>query len=183
MHGKQKAILSWSGGKDSAFALHEVLASDTYEIVSLLTTLTDEYQRTCMHGVRRLLLEQQAEALGLPLDMLFISKTGTAVDYEAQMGTLLETAHRQGVEAVIFGDIFLEDLRAYREEKLSGAGLTAVFPLWGKNTAEMSRAFIDSGFRAVITCVDSHFLDASYAGQDYDELFLNRLPQQRVKQW
>ena len=177
MQDKKKVILSWSGGKDSAFCLHELISSGTSEIVCLLTTLTEEYQRTCMHGVRRLLLDRQAESLGFPLEKVYLSADGDDKAYERKMRTFLEKSRGQGVNTVVFGDIFLEDLRTYREERLARAGMSALFPLWKRDTREMARDFIDSGFRAVITCVDSHFLDASFVGLEYDETFLDRLPE------
>ncbi len=174
---KPRALLSWSGGKDSAYALYECRKAGEVEIVALLTTLTEEYDRTCMHGVRRRLLEQQAEAVGLPLETVVLPADGANEEYERKMGKFLEEARRKGVTSVIFGDIFLEDLRKYREERLAGVGMTGLFPLWGQETGTLARSFLRVGFQAVITCVDSHFLDGSFVGKPYDEAFLARLPE------
>ena len=172
----KKAILSWSGGKDSALALYETMKKGDYEIVALLTTLTEEYDRTCMHGVRRILLERQADALGIGLEKVFLSAGAENHEYESRMQDVLDRYKQDGVGSVIFGDIFLEDLRTYREEKLKGAGMQGVFPLWKKDTAELAQRFMLSGFEARITCVDSEFLGETFAGKKYDEEFLKMLP-------
>ena len=174
---KEKVILCWSGGKDSALTLHELQKNSDYEIAALLTTLTRDYDRICMHGVRSILLDQQAEALGLPLEKIFISKNASNEEYEERMREVLEKYQAEGVEAVVFGDIFLEDLRAYREEKLAQIGMKALFPLWKRDTAELACTFIDLGFEAVITCADSKLLDSSLVGRLFDEQFLSTLPE------
>jgi len=173
---KEKAIVCWSGGKDSALAVHRLQQAGDYEIAALLTTVTEEYDRISMHGVRVGLLERQAEAMGLGLEKVFISKDTTERQYEAKMRQVLEKYIGLGVSAVVFGDIFLEDVRKYREDNLAKMGLKAVFPLWGRDTAELSRSFIELGFKAVTTCVDSHFLDKEFVGRVYDEGFLAELP-------
>jgi len=171
-----KVIVSWSGGKDGCLALHEVLAAGGCEVVSLLTTFTSEYDRSSIHGVRRVLVERQAESLGLPLEEVFISKDITDGEYAETMGEVMERYASEGVSSVVFGDIFLGDVRRRREDNLSKAGMRGLFPLWGRDTAEVARAFIAAGFRAVTACVDSKFLDSSYAGRQFDGEFLSDLP-------
>jgi uncharacterized protein (TIGR00290 family) len=171
---RQKAIVSWSGGKDSMLALHE--ARDDYEIVGLLTTVTEEYDRISMHGVRRRLLEQQAEALGLPLEKVLIPPTCVNADYEVRMGTALARYRTAGVSAVVCGDLFLEDIRRYREERLFAGRLTGVFPLWGRDTGELAREFLARGYRAVLCCVDTHAVAADLAGRLFDAALLADLP-------
>jgi uncharacterized protein (TIGR00290 family) len=171
-----KAILSWSGGKDSALALYEIQQAGDYEIVTLLTTITEAYDRSSMHGIRRALIEQQADSLGIPLEKVLLSPVSSNEEYESRMREMLERHKAEGVSTVVFGDIFLEDLRRYREERLASIGMKAVFPLWGRDTAEMARTFLRQGFNAVITCVDTEQLDRSYAGRAFDEEMLASLP-------
>lgn len=171
-----KAILSWSGGKDSALALHEVRQVGDYEIAALLTTITDEYDRSSMHGIRRILIEQQAASLGLALEKVLLSPVSSNEEYDSRMRELLERHKAEGVSTVVFGDIYLEDVRKYREERLASIGMKGVFPLWGRDTAELARAFILQGFKAVITCVDTEQMDQSYAGRTFDEEMLASLP-------
>lgn len=172
----EKILFTWSGGKDSAMALHEILKGAAYEISSLLTTVTEDYERVSIHGVRRALLEEQAASLGLPLEEVFIPKNTSDGEYEARMGEVLEKYRASGVSAAAFGDIFLEDLRRYRENNLSRIGMKAIFPLWKRDSAELARAFIRLGFKAVITCVDSHALDRTFAGRIFNEGFLSEIP-------
>jgi uncharacterized protein (TIGR00290 family) len=173
---KEKVILSWSGGKDVALALHELQNSKEYEISALLTTVTEEYDRISMHGVRRVLLERQAESLGFPLEIVPISKGTSDEEYGSKMREVLEKHLTTGVSAVAFGDIFLEDVRRYREDNLSRVGMKGVFPLWERDTTELAHRFMELGFEAVITCVDSHFLDGAFVGRTFDEGFLCDLP-------
>lgn len=173
---RQKVLMSWSSGKDSAFALHQLMNDDSYEVAGLLTTLTRDYDRVSMHGVRRALLEAQAENIGLPLHIVWMSAGGSNEDYETQMRVILEEQKDQGVTAIAIGDIFLEDLRRYREEKLALVGMEAVFPIWGRDTRELSREFVDSGFQSIITCVDSESMPGSFAGRAYDHALLAELP-------
>ena len=173
---KIKAILTWSGGKDSALALHELAKTENYEVMSLLTTVTQEYDRTSMHGLRRVLLERQAESLGLALEKVYISKNSSNEEYESKMREVLAKYLTAGVSSVVFGDIFLEDVRKHREEKLSEIGMKAIFPIWKRDTTELARRFIDSGFKAVIICVDSNILDKMFVGRVFDEQFLSELP-------
>lgn len=174
---RAKLILSWSGGKDSAMALYELKRAAHWDVVALLTTITEDYDRISMHGVRRTLLEQQAAALELPLVPVLISKRSSNEEYETKMRRALEEQKRAGVVAVAFGDIFLEDLRHYREGKLAETGLTPVFPIWLKPSKELAAAFIDLGFEAITTCVDSQKLDRRFVGRSYDRQFLSELPE------
>lgn len=173
---KEKVIFAWSSGKDSARALHEVSQNDHYEVVSLLTTVTEGYERISMHGVRIALVEQQTESIGLPLEKVYIPKGSSNENYEAAMRKALLRYKEQGVTGVAFGDLFLEDLKVYREKKLAEVGMKAVFPLWKRDTTELARSFIEQGFRAVITCVDSQVFEGSFSGRFYDEQFLADLP-------
>ena len=173
---KEKVIFSWSGGKDSALALNELTKRADYEIVALLTSLNQDYDRTCMHGVRRILLEQQVQSLGFALEKVLISKNTSNEEYECKMQEVLEKYHADGVRSVVFGDIFLEDLRKYREENLSKIGMKGIFPIWKFDTTELTNTFINSGFKAVITCVDSNVLDKIFVGRTFDEQFLSELP-------
>ncbi len=168
--------MSWSGGKDSALALHALRADPGVEVAGLLTTVTEDYQRISMHGIRRALLDEQARSIGLPLRIVLIPKDCSTGAYERRMRETLDAARADGVDAVGIGDIFLEDLRRYREEKLAQAGMQALFPLWKRDTRELARAFLDLGFRAVLTCVDTQKLDRSFAGREYDAALLADLP-------
>jgi uncharacterized protein (TIGR00290 family) len=174
---KEKVLLSWSGGKDSALALHELRKSGKYEVAALLTTITRDYDRICMHGVRSILLEQQAESLGVPAEKIFISKNASNEEYESSMRQILERYRSEGVCGVVFGDIFLEDLRKYRQERLSQIGMKGLFPIWKRDTAELACAFIDLGFEAIVTCADSNLLDSTLVGRPFDEQFLSTLPE------
>jgi uncharacterized protein (TIGR00290 family) len=172
----QKAVLCWSGGKDSARALYEVRRGGQYEIVSLLSTITRDYDRVSMHGVRTALIENQARQLRLPLEKVFISAEADNTEYESHMQAKLEAFKQEGISRVIFGDIFLEDIRKYREDKLARIDMQAVFPLWQRNTAELALSFIDLGFKAITTCVDGHVLNEGFAGRIIDRQFLASLP-------
>jgi uncharacterized protein (TIGR00290 family) len=172
----EKAIVLWSGGKDSALALYEILKSGRYEILELLTTVTKDYDKVSIHEVRRVLLEQQANALGFPLEKTFISKGASDAEYEKELMKALKRHRDNGFFSVVFGDIFLEDIRKYRERILAKAGMNCVFPLWKKDTKKLARTFINRGFKAVITSVDSHVLGKDFAGREYDEKFLSELP-------
>ena len=173
---KEKVIFSWSAGKDSALAFYELQKTKNYEITALLTTVTKDYDRISMHGVRRVLLELQAESLGFPLEKVFISKNTSNGDYESKMRNVLVEYLTAGISSVVFGDISLEDLRKYRENNLSKIGMKGIFPLWKRNTTELAHKFINSGFKAVITCVDSNVLDKMFIGRAFDEQFLSELP-------
>ena len=173
---KEKVVLCWSGGKESALALHEIQKNKSLEVVSLLTTVTEEYNRISMHGVRRELLERQAESAGVALHMVFISKDASEDEYASKVEKAMLHFKRQNICSVVFGDVFLEDVRKYREENLSKIGMNAIFPLWGRNTAELAGEFIRLGFKAVTTCVDSKQLDGRFVGKMFDEDFLSELP-------
>ena len=172
----EKVLFTWSGGKDSAMALYELKKSNGYEITGLLTTITEDYDRISMHGVRRTLLEKQADFLCIPLEKVFISKQSSNEEYESRMRAVLEKYKEAGVTSVAFGDIFLEDLRRYREDNLANLGMKGIFPIWKKDSTELAHAFIDQGFRAVITCVDSQVLNKSFVGREFDKKFLDDLP-------
>ena len=172
----EKVLFGWSGGKDSAMALREVLRGGKYEIAALLTTVTEDYDRISMHGVRRVLLEKQASNLGLALEKVLISKSASNAEYERNMKLVLEKYRSLGVSSVVFGDIFLEDLRKYREDKLKEVDFKGIFPLWKRDTRKLAEEFISAGFRAVVTCVDSKVLDGNFAGREFDGSFLADLP-------
>jgi len=172
----EKVIFSWSGGKDSAIALYEIQKSNNYEILALLTTVTEDYDRVSMHGLRRILLEQQAESLGYPLEKIFISKNASNEEYESKMEEALLKYKNRGVNSVVFGDIFLEDVRKYREDNLAKIGMRGIFPIWRRDTKELAHTFINLGFKAVTVCVDSNVLDKRFVGRVIDEQFLSELP-------
>jgi len=173
---KQSAIFNWSGGKDSALALYKVQQSGQYEVQTLLTSVSEPYQRISMHGVRVALLEQQAASIGLPCHQLRLPETPTMDAYEQLMTSTLHSLQQRGATISIFGDIFLEDLRRYREEQLARVGMQAAFPLWGVPTSELIREFIGLGFKTITTCVNEKFLDQSFVGRIIDEDFLRALP-------
>jgi uncharacterized protein (TIGR00290 family) len=172
----KRLLLSWSSGKDSAWALHLLRQQAQYEIAGLLTTFNETFDRVAMHGVRRVLVEQQASAAGLPLWTVPLPWPCSNEQYEALMSQACREAIARGIECVAFGDLFLEDVRAYREQQLSGTGLEPVFPLWGLPTRALAREMITAGVRATLTCVDPGKLDASFAGRRFDQKFLDELP-------
>ena len=172
----EKVLFAWSGGKDSAMALYEAQKSEKYDVAALLTTVTQDYDRISMHGVRRALLEEQVALLGIPLETVLISKHSSNEEYEAKMKEVLVRYKKEDIVSVVFGDIFLEDLKKYREDNLAKVGLKGVFPIWKRDTRELAAAFIDLGFKAIITCVDSKSLDKSFAGRVFDKQFLSDLP-------
>ena len=171
-----RVLLAWSSGKDSAFALHVLRQRDDVEVVGLLTTVNETHDRVAMHAVRRTLLETQAAAAGLPLTLVRIPHPCSDVAYEAAMGRALEEARASGVVGVAFGDLFLEDIRRYREEKMAGTGLRPLFPLWGRPTAGLAREMLEAGLKARITCVDPRVLAGSFAGREFDRPLLADLP-------
>ncbi len=166
----------FSGGKDSAFALLEMQRAQTYAVEALLTTVTGEYDRVSMHGVRRALVRQQAAALEVPLTEVVIPPNSSNAVYEREMGQAFARLRAAGIRRVAFGDIFLEDLRAYRERQLAAWDLQCFFPLWQRDTAALAREFIAVGFEAVVVCVNPAVLGASFAGRALDEAFLADLP-------
>ena len=170
------AYMNWSGGKDSSLALWEVLQQRKYDVRCLLTSVNSVHNRISMHGVRRELLEAQARALGIPLTTIELPEQPGMSEYEAQMMKAIDTIKAGNTRHSIFGDIFLEDLRTYREEKLKTAGIECVFPLWKVDTGVLMRRFLDAGFKAVIVCINEKFLDKSFCGRIIDESFCNDLP-------
>ena len=174
---KEKVILAWSGGKDSAMALYALLTGGQYNVVSLLTTICEQYGRISHHGVRVGLLKQQAEALGMPLHEVYLPQANCSIeDYEAVMEKVMLEYKEKGVLTVAFGDIFLPDLREYRERNLAKVGAKAIFPIWHRDTTELVRAFIDLGFRAYLTCVDGEKLGREFAGRPIDADLIRDLP-------
>jgi len=171
-----KAILSWSSGKDSAMALYQTLVAKQFEVVCLLTTVSEEFHRVSMHGVREELLEMQAESSGYRLQKVMIPYPCPNAVYEEKMREVLSFWQQKGVTHVIFGDLFLEDIRKYREEKLAQLDLTPNFPLWGKDTRNLAREMLKVGFRAVVVCVDPRKLDERFAGREFDDSLLRDLP-------
>ncbi|HEX4459779.1 MAG TPA: ATP-binding protein [Polyangia bacterium] len=173
---RPKLILSWSSGKDSAFALHTLRAAGEFDVTALMTTINEVHDRVAMHAVRRELLRAQARAGRLPLVEIDLPFPCSNEDYEARMRAFVTHASSLGVTHVAFGDLFLEDVRAYRVQKLEGTGLTPVFPLWGKPTPALAREMIASGLRAVLTCVDPKQIAPSFAGRAFDQSLLDDLP-------
>jgi uncharacterized protein (TIGR00290 family) len=167
---------SWSGGKDSAMALHSLRHDADYEPVSLLTTVTEGFERISMHGVRRELLRAQADSIGLPLVEVRIPPQCSNAVYEERMAEAVLRFRQQGILHIAFGDIFLEDLRAYREQKLLHADMFALFPIWKMDTRELAARFIKDGFRAIVACIDPQKLDRSFAGRELDDYFFRDLP-------
>jgi uncharacterized protein (TIGR00290 family) len=171
-----KALIAWSSGKDSAWALHEARRSGDYEIAGALTTVTETFGRVSMHGVREELLMAQLEAIGIPPNIVPIPFPCPNEVYEARMEVALSQAKTQGVTQVIFGDLFLEDVRSYREAKMAGTGVTPVFPLWGRPTDALARAMIRGGLKTHLVTVDLKALPKSFAGRKFDAAFLDDLP-------
>ena len=171
-----RAFVSWSSGKDSAFALSEARRLGLAEIVGILTTVNEKYDRVAMHGVRHELLDRQIEALGLPAIKVLIPSPCPNEVYEARMEDACAAIKAQDVEHIVFGDLFLENIRAYREEKLSAVGMRAIFPLWQRETRKLANEMIESGLVAHLICVDPKRLDASFAGRLFDASLLRDLP-------
>jgi uncharacterized protein (TIGR00290 family) len=178
MDEREPVLFCWSGGKDSAMALHALLQDPKVRVVALLTTVTEGYNRVSMHGVRRELLQRQAESIGLPLHEVFIPPECVNPIYEARMEAALRGHFENGVRKVAFGDIFLEDLRAYREKNLARIGMTALFPIWKRDSRELIDAFHAQGFRSIAVCVNCKLLDRSFAGRELDASFFADLPAQ-----
>jgi uncharacterized protein (TIGR00290 family) len=173
---RPKALLAWSSGKDSAWALHVLRQQGEVEVVGLLTTINQHFDRVAMHAVRVELLRAQAAAVGLPLWPVPIPWPCTDAEYEVAMGEMMQRAAAAGISAIAFGDLFLEDIRRYREDRLLSTGLRPLFPLWGLPTADLARTMVRSGLRARLTCVDPRKLEASFAGRDFDGTLLADLP-------
>ena len=171
-----RALVSWSSGKDSAWALHAVLLAGEFELAGLLTTVTSTYGRVSIHGVREDLLRRQAGELGLPLRVVPIPHPCSNAIYEEALLAELAGAREEGITHVVFGDLFLEDVRTYRERLLERAGLAGVFPLWGRDTRNLAAEMVAGGLRAILVCVDLARLSEEFAGRDFDEVFLAGLP-------
>lgn len=174
---KPKALIAWSSGKDSAWALHRARLLDEFEIVGALTTITETFDRVSMHGVRREILEAQLAAAKLPLHPVTIPFPCPNEIYEQRMGEAMQAARGQGITKIVFGDLFLEDIRAYREEKLRGSGIEPVFPLWRIPTDELAREMIAGGLQARVVTLDPKKLPRDLAGRNFDEDLLAALPE------
>lgn len=172
----EPAVMNWSGGKDSALALHAIQSKGSDNIKTLFTTLNREAHRISMHGVRKELLEQQAASIGLPLKLAFLPREADMETYNEIMVGVLAGFRKSGITKAVFGDIFLEDLREYRENQLSKAGFSASFPLWKKDTRLLIDQFLQLGFKTIVTCVNTKFLPESFAGRIIDRQFLEDLP-------
>jgi uncharacterized protein (TIGR00290 family) len=170
-----KAIFCWSGGKDSAFCLHKVLSEKLFDVKYLLTTVNDEFKRVSMHGTKEELLDLQTASIGIPSLKVRV-KEGTNDEYEKQMEAVLLKAKAEGIEHVIFGDIFLEDLRVYRENNLAKVNMKAVFPLWKRDTTELIKEFIKLKFKTVLCCVNDGYLGEEWLGREINEKFIKELP-------
>jgi len=177
MTGPERVVLSWSSGKDSAWALHALRSDPAVEVVGLFTTLTRAHERVVMHAVREVLLEAQAEAAGLPLRKVYLPSPCGNEEYERLMTGAVETARDDGVDTFAFGDLYLEDVRSYREKNFERTGMTPLFPLWGRPTTTLATEMVRSGLRAYVTCVDPRALDPSFAGRPFDDAFLADLPE------
>jgi uncharacterized protein (TIGR00290 family) len=174
---RPKALISWSSGKDSAFSLHEIRRAGQFDVVGALTTVTETFARVSIHGVRQEILFAQLDAAGLPPRVVSIPYPCPNEIYEARMGEEIERAKGQGVSHIIFGDLFLRDIRAYREQKLAGTGITPLFPLWGRPTLALAHAMIESGLEAYLATVDLKKLPADFAGRRFDAQLLADLPE------
>lgn len=173
---KEKVSISWSGGKDSALSLYEILRSGKYDVVNLHTTFDGELKRVGMHGIPEILIEQQADAIGIPLEKIFLPKDKSNKSYEAVMQQFCESQKAKGISKFIYGDIFLEDLRQYREKQLEKVGLEAVFPIWGQDTYTLAHAFVNYGFKTLICCASSKHFTNSIMGKTIDNHFIENLP-------
>ena len=176
MNNITKVLLSWSGGKDSSLALHEIQKSPKVEIVALITTVTADYDRVSMHGLRTSLLEEQAHNLNIPLEKVLISKNVTNDEYESAFNDVLLSYKKKGINQVVFGDLYLEDIKKYRENLLHKVDMDCVFPIWKRDTTKLAHNFIDLGFKAITVCVDSGVLGKEFVGREFDDQFLSELP-------
>jgi uncharacterized protein (TIGR00290 family) len=176
MSPRPKALISWSSGKDSAFSLHEIRQTGAFDVVGALTTVTETFERVSIHGARQEILRAQCEAAELPLRIVPIPYPCPNEVYEARMGEAVALAVREGISHIIFGDLFLADIRAYRERKLAGTGITPIFPLWERPTLPLAHAMIESGLQAYLATVDLKKLPAEFAGRSFDRQLLADLP-------
>ena len=174
--GMKRILLSWSSGKDSAWSLHVLRQRAEHEVAGLLTTFNEGAGRVAMHAVRRELVEQQAAAAGLPLWAVPLPWPCSNEEYESRMAQTCAKAVSEGIEGIAFGDLFLEDVRRYREKQMKGTGLEPIFPVWGLPTRELAQEMIASGVRAKLTCIDTRKLDQSFAGREFDQTLLSALP-------
>jgi uncharacterized protein (TIGR00290 family) len=172
----KSVLVSWSGGKDSCMALREIERTGNIRVEALLTTVTRDFDRISMHGVRRTLLERQAASLGIPLHQIFISKGASNDEYEAAMGEAFSQYRDRGIDTVVFGDLFLEEIRAYRERLIAKHNMASLYPVWGRDTSKLINDFISLGFKSAIVCVDPAKLDPSFVGRVIDEGLLAQLP-------
>ena len=175
---KRRVLVSWSSGKDCALALYRLQQQPEYEVVGLFCTVNRQFERVAMHAVRSELLRRQAEHIGLALEIIELPWPCSNEAYEGIMADFVRRAKANGIDCFAFGDLFLEDIRSYREQKLQGSGIAPIFPLWGLGTGEVAREIIASGFKSFITCIDPNQLSPDFAGRQYDESFLNDLPEQ-----
>lgn len=173
---KKRVLLSWSSGKDSAWALHVLRQQADLEVIGLLSTLNEEFDRVAMHAVRTELLRQQAARAGLPLRLVKLPFPCSNEIYEARMNAMIAETQSEGIEAIAFGDLYLAEVRQYRERMMAGTGITPLFPLWERPTAELAEEMIEAGLRAQITCIDPRVLPAALAGREYNREFLAALP-------
>lgn len=176
MPAREQILLSWSGGKDSALSLHAIRARGEYEVAALVTTVTEETDRVSGHDVLRELVERQARAIGLPLRVVRIPRDAPNEVYEARLAAALADDRRRGIERIAFGDLHLEDIRAYRERVADAMGLRPHFPIWRRDPAALAHDFVRLRFEAVLVCVDTRVLDASFAGRELDDELLRELP-------
>jgi uncharacterized protein (TIGR00290 family) len=173
---KRKTLMSWSSGKDSAWALYQLQMNPEIALAGLFCTVNKEFGRVAMHGVRVELLRKQAESIGLPLEIIEIPYPCSNAEYENIMGQFVERAKNDNIEYFAFGDLFLEDVRNYREEKLRGSGIKPIFPIWGIPTDKLSREMINGGLKTVITCINPKQISKEFVGKEFDEDFLDSLP-------
>ena len=172
----KKTLLSWSSGKDSAWSLHILQQDPDINIVGLFCTVNQKFDRVAMHAVRIELVQLQAESAGLPIQIIPIPDPCSNSQYETVMTQFIEEIKGQGIECLAFGDLYLEDVRKYREENLADTGITPIFPLWGKETKALAKEMLDKGLRAKITCVDPKVLPPEFSGWDYNQSFLDKIP-------
>lgn len=173
---KKKTLLSWSSGKDSAWALHVLRQRQDIDVVGLFCTFNEKFKRGAMHAVRNDLIRQQAENIGLPIELIPIPDPCSDIEYRTIMKAFIDRAKAASIACIAFGDLFLEDVRSYRETSLADSGITPLFPLWGIPTTQLSKEMVNNGLRAVITCIDPQCLAPDFAGQEYDSNFLEKLP-------
>ncbi len=169
-------IFNWSGGKDSSLALYKIMQEKKYEVKYLLTTLNAENQRISMHGVRKELLQQQADKIGIPLKMVFLDPSASLEEYNKQMANTLAAFQEEGIKHAVFGDIFLEDLKQYRDDRLKEAGFTGVYPLWKMDSSELVKEFVSLGFKTTLVCINNRLLDKEFCGRTIDNEFIKDLP-------